>query len=349
VRRGAWALVFATAAGLGLGCGEITDPYPRALPPNLQITHIPAYGAHVPPADADSVVLQFDRPMERESMLSVQRLSFLFPLAVRSFDGRWEADDTRVTFELSEFPVQPGATYEARFVGLRSAAGELYNGGPVNLRFRTKGMPDLFPMRPHPRVATRILCVREEGSGDCLAATMRLDARGLDSLRVRSACEDCDRGRFDWYRYVAGHVVWLGWDEVDGNDAVLQRVRWPQPPPLLARLTTRGNVLDGVAQSAPDGTRLERWRTLHFGTDSPVVNVQVSGRVVEVVFTGCATLDLDYALRDIGGVRERRLERWWLYPGVGVVRRDLRIERDDGTPPRHVIETLVPSVINFVQ
>jgi hypothetical protein len=64
------------------------------------------------------------------------------------------------------------------------------------------------------------------------------------------------------------------------------------------------------------------------------------------VYSASVTVDLDYAMRDAGGDRERRRERWWLYAGVGLVKRDVLIERD-GLPPERFVETLVPSLINF--
>jgi hypothetical protein len=349
-RRGPTGLGALAAALLAAaGCGEITDPYPQRLAPNVLITPTPAHGALIDADAAGRVVLAFDRAMEKQSVQRVQRLSFLLPLAARNFDGQWDDAATRVVFELSEFPVQPGATYEVRFVGLRTAAGELYNGGPFDLRFRTRGRADWFPMRPHPRVETRLLCRLEGDAGACAGATMHLDSVGVDSLRVRTVLEDRAGGRLDWFRRTAGHVEWLGWDDVDADDVAQRRVRWPQPPRLLASATARGTVLVADAQASLDGTQLLRWRTQHSGSDSPTTVVDIGGAPIEVVYSASATLDLDFALRGPDGVLEQRLERWWLYPGVGLVRRDVRVQRDDGTPPARVVETLVPSLVNFVR
>ena len=343
----AWLPPLLAAAALA-GCGEIHDPYPAALPHNLTITATPEYGARLQPADVEDVVLEFDRAMERASLQSVQRVSFLLPLALRSFDGRWDAGDTRITFDLDEFPIQPGATYEARFIGLRSAEGELYNGGPYEVRFRTFGRPEYFPVQPHARVATRILCRRLDGTGDCIAVTMRLEASGADTLQSRTACEDCTGARIDWFRRAAAHVEWLGWDDVDAGEVTIRSVRWPQPPRLLAQATVRGTVLEAVAQTASGGEQLESWRSEHTGSGSPVSNVEIEGKVVEVAYTGSAIVDIGYAWRDRDGMLETRHERWWLYPGVGLVRREATVARDDGTPAVHTVDLLQPSLLNFV-
>jgi len=344
LRQGAiWA---AAGLSLSLGCTAIQDPFPTPLPPNLLITPSPARDARVDPAATQRVRLAFDQPMDRSSVQQVSRVSFLIPVALRDLDGIWSAGDSAVEFDLTQFPTQPGALYEARFTGLRTAAGVLYNGGPFELRFETTGIPDLLPLRPHPRVATRNYCRRSSpASAPCVTTTLRSDSIGTDSLRTHFTCEDCVEGRDDFFHGRPERIEWLGWDDTDLDDAVVRRVRWPTPPPLVATRTRTGDVLEGAAQTAPSGVQLLRWRSTNRGPGSPSQAIGVVGGTLEIVYSRATMIDLDYALR-IAGVEETHLERWWLLPGVGLVRREARIERD-GNAPRTTIESFVPSLANF--
>jgi len=342
-RSGLWA---AGALLLGVGCTAIQDPFPAPLPPNLRITPTPALDARVDAAATTSVRLDFDQPMDRESAQQVTRVSFLLPVALRNFDGTWNAASSAVEFELSHFPTQPGALYEARFTGLRTAAGELYNGGPFEMRFETTGHPDLFPLRPHPRVATRNYC-RRTGSATaaCLTATLHADSIGIDSLRVHSACEDCIEARDDFFRGRASRIEWLGWDDTDFDDTVLRGVRWLDPPALLTAGMKAGDTLTGSAQAGASGVELLSWRSTHRGTQSPTQSIRAGAGTVEVVYSRATMLDLDYALR-IDGIEELHWERWWLLPGVGLVRRETRIQRG-ADAPQTVFESFTPSLANF--
>jgi hypothetical protein len=283
--------------------------------------------------------------MDRTSVQQVPRVSFLFPIALRDQEGAWDASDALVDFELSEFPTQPGALYEARFTGLRTADGELYNGGPFEVRFETAGIPDLLPMRPHSRVATRLFCRRQLPGGACVPVVVHADSTGDDSLRVHRTCEDCTTSRDDWFRLRDDRIEWLGWDDLDQGDVVTRSVRWPQAPPLLSRPTTKGAVLGGAAQTASDGTSLLRWRAVHLRSESPSYPLSLPGGTVEVVYSRSTVIELDFALRLADGIEEAHLERWWLLPGIGIVRREQRIERAGTT--RTWTEIFTPSLANL--
>lgn len=342
-RGGSW-----TACGLllGLGCAEIHDPFPAPLPPNLRIAPTPAFNAQVDAAATTRVRLDFDQPMDRGSVQQVTRVSFLLPVALRNFDGTWNAGGSAVEFALSDFPTQPGALYEARFTGLRTAAGLLYNGGPFELRFETTGRPDLFPLRPHARVATRNYCRRTGSeSAACLTTTLHADSIGADSLRVHFTCEDCTESRDDFFHGRNGRIEWLGWDDTDFDDTVRRRVRWPEPPALLTAGMRAGTVLEGRAQSGAAGVELLRWRVTHRGTASPTQPVRAGAGVVEIVYSRATVLELDYAVR-IDGSEESRLESWWLLPGVGLVRREARVQRGSEAP-QTTFESFLPSLANF--
>lgn len=342
-RSGPWA---AGALLLGLGCTAIQDPFPAPLPSNLRITPTPALDARVDPAVTTHVRLDFDQPMDRGSAQQVTRVSFLLPVALRNFDGTWNATSSAVEFELSHFPTQPGALYEARFTGLRTAAGELYNGGPFEMRFETTGRPDLFPLRPHPRVATRNYC-RRTGSATaaCQITTLHADSIGVDSLRVHSTCEDCLEARDDFFRGRASRIEWLGWDDTSIDDTVLRRVRWVDPPAFLAAGMSAGDEITGRAQTGAAGVELLHWRSTHRGTDSPAQSIRAGAGTVEVVYSRSTRLDLDYTLR-IDGVEESHLERWWLLPGVGLVRRETRLQRGNDAP-QTTFESFTPSLTNL--
>ena len=347
--RRTYAVYVAIAMATASSCGEIDDPFPTPLPANLTIAPTPAVDARVAPSALHSVQLDFDRPMDPTSVHRVLRVSFLLPVALHDLDGRWSADNEHVAFDLTEFPIQPGALYEASFVGLRMASGELYNGGPFDLRFATTGEPDLFPLRPHARIATRSFCHRDPASrSQCTDITLHADSTGVDSVRVHSTCEDCVEARDDWYRGTQGRIDWLGWDVLDLDERVTARVRWPQPLPLVRHGSRAGETLVGAPQSTAAGVELLRWRTVNQGVDSPSHALALSEGTVTVVYSRSTVLAVVYALRLADGDVETHDERWWLLPGVGLVRRETTVQHGDAAPVRSV-DTFVPSLTNLGQ
>jgi hypothetical protein len=333
-------LLCQTVAGTALAslpaCQGILDPYPEPLPANIAISAWPAPGSSLDAAAADSVVLQFDRSMDPESLRLVRRMSFLFPLTVEHFDGRWSPDHRRVVFDLTQFPVQPGTLYEAVFSGLRTAAGELYNLGPYRVWFRTRGRPDLFPMQMEEALSERPFCHRAHPDSTTCAATstLHLESTGPDGIALRVECDECagtEAHRRDLFREVDARVEWLGWDELDAAANPTRSVRWPQPPVLFAAPVRSGDLQVGTPQDAAGGTRLESWTSTVGKLDSPVHYVDAPGLPIQIVFSESRRLELDYVLVHPGGRREARRERWWLYPGIGLVQREIEITRDD--PP----------------
>jgi hypothetical protein len=327
-------------------CVDIQDPYPAALPPNLHFIITPALDAIVDAAAADSIVLAFDQPMDRPSLRQVQRVSFLLPAALHDLNGTWNDAGTRVVFHLSDFPHQPGAKYEVRFEGLRSAGGELYNGGPLEVRFATSGVPDLFPMDPHPRVATRVYCRHEnQPNAPCGDVVLHFEADGTDTVRMQSTCDGC-APRDDWFQRRNQDTEWLGWNDLNIDETIVARIRWPTPPVLMRANARRGDSWDAPAQTAANGTQLVRWHVAHAGFDSPSCVVSVPGGTVEIAYSGSTVLDLDYELQMPDGSRESHLERWWMAPGVGVVKRDIHRQSGDGSAA-HMTDIFVPSLVNL--
>ena len=328
-------------------CVDIQDPYPTPLPPNLRFTITPAVDAIVEIAAADSIVLAFDEPMDRASLRQVRRVSFLLPAALHDLAGTWNGAGTRVVFHLTEFPHQPGAMYEVRFAGLRSADGELYNGGPVDVRFTTRGVPNLFPVQPHPRVATRIYCrLTDQPSAACSDVVLHFESGGADTVRMQSTCDECAL-RDDWFRRRNERTEWLGWDDLNSDETVVASTRWPEPPMIVRPDARPGDSWDAAAQTAPNGAQLVRWHVAHAGFDSPSRVVSVLGGSVEIAYSGSTMLDLDYVIQAPDGRRESHLERWWLAPGVGIVKRDIRLQANDGTLASHVVDVFIPSLVNL--
>src|SRR5262249_37590005 len=174
------------------------------------------------------------------------------------------------------------------------------------------------------------------------------DSMGVDSVRVHSTCEDCVQARDDWYRGQNGRIEWLGFDVVDLDDQVTSRVRWPQPLPLVRRGSRQGETLDGAPQSTPVGIDVVRWHTMNTGVDSPSHPLVLSEGTVSVVYSRSTVLAVDYALRLADGSLEAHAERWWLLPGVGLVRRTVTVQRGDAAPSES-IDTFVPSLANLGQ
>jgi hypothetical protein len=346
-------LFLGVAWAAGLSCQDTQEP-PKPFPPNIDISARPTPGATLEPAAVDSVVLSFSRPMDPTSLLFLKKTCLLFPLGLDDFAGHWSSDGRRVAFALDRFPVQPGALYEAEFAGLRTLDGDLYNLGPYRVWFRTRGDADVFPVVPPVRVATKSMCHRASADAhDCTRTTIARALRaGADSLRVETLCGDCADERLersDLYRRSAARIEWLGFDVYDSTGVLARSVRWPQPPAFLEIPAVAGATLESPAQTAPDGTRLTHWSTSCGAPDSPYERITVPGLpglpalTVQLAFSESAVLDLDYGLESPGGLAERHRERWWLYPGVGLVRREVRIESLAGDT--YDLEAWVPAVL----
>jgi hypothetical protein len=286
--------------------------------------------------------------MDRESLRAVRRVSFLLPVSIETLEGQWSNDDKRLDFDLTRFPVQRGTTYQVVFMGLRAADGELYNMGPYKVLYRTAGDPVLLPLQPEPRIANRVFCHRIGSSDDpcTIASTQIASAAGSDSLVLERRCDDCsDPIRRDWFRRDGNRIVWLGFDLESPMSSVVRQVRWPKPPAFLALPSRTGQALVAPNQIAPaDGTGLLDWKSTDTGRDSPVYSIASLGTPIQVVFDDCRVIALEYRLTDANGAENHR-ERWWLYPGVGLVRRETFIERDGAE--RFELETYTPTISDF--
>jgi len=347
LRRRAASALAACAALLALGCGDVQAPLPQPLPPNIDIRSTPAYGDTVAPDSARTLVLEFSRPMEPYSLLLLRRISFLLPVSVDALEGHWNDDRTRVEFRLLDFPVQPGATYEAVFAGLRTADGELYNRSPYAVLYDVDGVPDLLPMSPHARLASREFCRRiGKTSGTCnVQIVMHSASVGLDSMALETRCASCaNPERRDLFRRLGDQVQWLGFDIYAKSGALQRSVRWRQPPGIFALPPRQGATLGSAVQTAPDGTTLEQWSARLAGTDSPGQLVVASVVPIQVQFTRSWVVEIESRIAVPGSVPEHRLERWWLYPGVGLVRRETRLEREGDAAPRIEIDSYAPDV-----
>jgi hypothetical protein len=338
------AVVALAGLAAALGCEAGYAPLPRLLPPNIAILARPAHGSEVDPTAADSIVLAFDRPMDPNSLLFVRSVSFLLPISISEPQGHWNAAHTRLAFHLGEFPVQPGATYRGVLAGLRTADGELYNAGSFEVLFRVRGVPDLFPLPPRAPLDSRPFCHR---SGRVDGACTRLwvlesAAARPNEMTIDTRCDDCPRPeRRDFYRRAEGLVEWVGFDLLDANGAATRSVRWPLPPPVLPDPVADGWDLEASPQTAADGTVLETWSTHDGGIDAPTRRVAGSSLPITVSFEGSRVLVLDWTVRAPGDVPERRRERWWLHPGVGLVQREVRGQRP-GEPEAFEFETYEP-------
>jgi hypothetical protein len=343
---------FGALALWGSGCLTPEAPLPRPLPPNIDIKTTPSYGATVDRAGADSVILEFSRPMDPPSLLLLRRVSYLLPITVDRVEGYWNTDHTRLVFRLSEFPIQPGATYEALFAGLRTADGELYNHGPHPVLFHVRGTPDIFPIRPEPRIASREFCRRiGTNRGECdREFELESVAIGTDQVALDTRCYDCvPPERRDLFRKSDGQTTWLGFDLFDSGGQLLRTVRWPDPPILFSLPLRRGTLHRTVAaQSSPDGTELARWSSRDAGTDTPKHLVSTPVLPLEINFTNSRVFQLDYEIAPADAPRERRSERWWLYPGVGLVRRESVIERDGEPEPWLETDAFTPPLSSLV-
>lgn len=310
------------------GCDNPSEPLPQPFPPNIRIRVEPAAGSTVDLAAADSVVLTFDRPMDPSSLGVVRRMSFLLPLSIADLDGRWNQDHTRVVFELTQYPVQPGAHYEATFNGLRTAAGELYNLGPYRVHFRTRGIPDLMPVTPDAALEPRTFChQRDPESTACEArSTLRIETVGSDSLWIRWDGDNGD-ATGELYRRSPRNLEWLGFETGAGESR--RRVLWPEPVPLCNLPAVRGTRATAAWRVAADGTRLDAWQASVAAPESPSHTIRVGGLAVQLAFTDATVLDITYDLTPPGEIAAQHRERWWLYPGVGLVRREIRVRRGD--------------------
>lgn len=347
--RGAVVLLTAAGAALGglAGCEDVVVPVPEPLPPNIEIAAYPPAGTTVRVEDAARIRLDFSRSMDRESLRAVRRVSFLMPVSAENLAGRWSDNDRHLEFDLTRFPLQRGATYQVVFVGLRAADGELYNRGPYKILFRIAGEPDLLPMQPSSRIATRLFCHRIGASDDgcSIASSQRAWSSGTDTLTLERRCDECrEPVRRDLFRRDVNRIVWLGFDLELAAPAPVSQVRWPHPPAFVAFPLRSGQVLTAPDQSAPGGTGLRDWTATDSGKESPVYTFSGFGAPVQIVFDDCRVIALDYTLTDATST-ERHRERWWLYPGVGLVRRETRIER--GGEESVELETYTPSISDF--
>ncbi len=311
-----------------IGCDAPNEPLPQPFPPNIQITVEPALGSTVDPPAAERVVLHFDRPMDPTSLRIVRRMSFLLPLSVADLEGSWNDDHTRVVFEMTQYPVQPGTQYEAVFSGLRMAGGELYNLGPYRVHFRTRGIPDLLPAPSESTLESRTFChdITPDGSDCTSQSTLQVESAGVDSIWYRWSGDDGEVTG-ELYRRRPRALEWLGFDHGAGD--ARRRVMWSEPVPLCNLPAARGSRSTASTRTAADGSRLENWECVVASPESPTHTIRVSALAVQLVFTDATVLDIGYDLISPGESSERHRERWWLYPGVGLVRREVRVQRGD--------------------
>ena len=149
----------------------------------------------------------------------------------------------------------------------------------------------------------------------------------------------------------ASRIEWLGFDVPDSTGVLERSVRWPTPPALLELPAVQGAKLDAPAQTASDGTRLVHWSTSCGAPDSPYELILVPSLpglpalTVQLSFSESVVLDLDFTLEPPVGAAERHRERWWLYPGVGLVRREVRVERSGTSGASYDLEAFVPNVL----
>jgi len=321
------AIVLSVVAAT-IGCDDPSEPLPQPYPPNIGISVDPAPGSTVDPAAAERVVIHFDRPMDPASMRIVRRMSFLLPLSVTDLDGTWNNDRTRVMFELTQYPVQPGASYEAVFSGLRMAGGELYNLGPYRIHFRTRGIPDLLPVNLDSVLESMTFCHDLEPDGsDCTThSTLRTVFAGRDSIWYRWN-DDGGQETGELFRRRPRALEWLGLDTGVGD--AWRRVLWSEPLPLCNLPAVRGSRMTAAARTSADGSRLDLWECVVASPESPTHTIRVSGLAVQLAFNDATVLDIGYDLTSPGKPTERHRERWWLYPGVGLVRREIRVQRGD--------------------
>jgi hypothetical protein len=204
-----------------------------------------------------------------------------------------------------------------------------------------------LPLSPHPRLESREFCRRiGKTTGSCnVQLVMRSTSVGLDSMALETRCASCaNPERRDLFRRVGDEVQWLGFD-VYASSGVLQRsVRWRQPPGLFALPPQQGATLVSPAQTAEDGTVLALWSARLAGTESPGQLVLASVVPIQVEFTASWVVEIESQISSPGSAPEYRLERWWLYPGVGLVRRETRIERPGETTSRLELDSYTPDI-----
>jgi hypothetical protein len=348
--RGALRVLAVAASVVAMpACQGILEPFPEPLPPNILITCWPEPGSTLDAAAVDRVELRFDRRMDPASLGFVRRMSFLLPLSVEDFAGRWSPDQRSVVFDLTQFPVQPGTLYEATFSGLRTADGDLYNLGPYRVWFRTRGLPDLFPMQVEDLLAARPFCRRVHADSTACASTSTLhfEAAGTDTLALRRECSPCsddDGPRRDLFRRAGPRLEWVGFDVLAPDGTAARTVRWPEPPALFAAPVHAGDRLEATAQESADGTRLESWSAVAGGIEEPVHYVDAPGLPIQLVFSQSRVVSLQSVVVHADGRRETRHERWWLCPGLGLVQRDGEVWRSDRPGSRYAIESWAPTL-----
>ena len=321
-------MIVLSIASAPIGCDNPSEPLPQPFPPNIEIGVEPAPGSTVDPAAAERVVIHFDRPMDPASLRIVRRMSFLLPLSVADLEGTWNDEHTRVMFELTQYPVQPGTQYEAVFSGLRMAGGELYNLGPYRVHFRTRGIPDLLPLTSESALESRTFChdFEPDGSDCALRSTLRVESAGADSIWYRWS-DAAGKTTGELFRRRPRAIEWLGFDL--GVGEAQRRVLWSEPVPLCNLPAARGSRFAASTRTAADGSRLENWECVVAPPESPTHTIRVGALAVQLAFTDATVLDIGYDLIAPGESTAQHRERWWLYPGVGLVRREVRVQRDE--------------------
>jgi hypothetical protein len=150
-----------------------------------------------------------------------------------------------------------------------------------------------------------------------------------DEVMLETRCLDCAfPERRDWYRKYQQRVLWTGFDEIDGTGAVTRSVRWGEPPVVYSSPIQRRDVFETPAHSSSDGTMITGWRSRYIGNESPVRAISASVLPIQVVFSDSKIVQIEYTIESPGSLPQHRVERWWLYPGVGTIRREARITED---------------------
>lgn len=311
-----------------IGCDHPSEPLPQPFPPNIEIAVEPALGSTVDAAAAGRVTIRFDQPMDPNSLRIVRRMSFLLPLSVADLQGLWNAEHTRVTFEMSRFPVQSGTQYEAVFSGLRLASGELYNMGPYRIHFRTRGVPNLLPVTLDSGLESRTFCHDlDPDTQDCAShSTLDVEPAGSGSAWYRWTPEEGEPTG-ELFRRRSRSIEWLGSDM--GVGETRRSVLWSEPVPVCDLPAVRGSRWVATTRTAADGSRLENWQSVVASPESPAHTIVAGGWAVQLAFTDATVLEIRYDLIAPGAPVARHSERWWLYPGVGLVRREVRVERGE--------------------
>jgi hypothetical protein len=159
---------------------------------------------------------------------------------------------------------------------------------------------------------------------------------------LESRCLDCPGvERRDWYRRQAQRILWVGFDEMDPAGSVTRSVRWPEPVVVFQSPLQRRDRFTAAPQTSADGTTLSGWTAQYTGNESLSRAISASVLPIQIVFSESKVVSLEYKLESPGAPAEHRSERWWLYPGVGIVKREARITVGS-EPSRLEIDAYVP-------